>query len=222
MARCLLILLTALLIAVCLAHAQPVTGLPDRTAYRGNQYSFNIVLSRADSALTSTALLYYDKAGRVLPVTSQPTVSRSGRTVTLAWSRTQTTGLPERAWLEISAGDAVRFNLNLTCNKNAAIIAQPGSLTVISPISDLSGPVMLPGNTSRTYPLQNVLYSGYTITHNRSNRLVTGQFFRDDTGQVDPLWRVEILTDNSIIVRGPPGETFSGSLVVNFPTNISN
>lgn len=217
-----LILLFALLIALSLAQAQPVTGLADRTAYRGNAYSFGIVLTQADSAKTITATMYLDRnqANSFLPIAKQPTVSRSGRTVTIAWSRTQTAELPDRSWMEIKAGNIARFNLFINCNKNAAVIAQPGSLTVISPATDLAGAVLLPGPSTSTYPLQNVIFSGYSISHNKANSLVTASFFRGDTGQIDPLWRIEIQDQNTVIVRGPPGEVFSGQLVLAFPTRV--
>lgn len=216
-------LLFALLLYPLLLCGQGVTQLADRNVYRGNPYSFELVLTRADSGLISSAVLYTDKNGRTLVAASQPVLSRNGRTLSISWSRSQTSTLPDRAFMEISSGDQIRFQAWVNTSKNAIATTAPGSLTVVSTVPDVSaGPIYLPGSTSKTYPLQNVLYSGYTITHNKGTKLVTATFFREDTGQADPLWRIDITTENAIIVRGPPDESFSGRLVLSFTPIVSN
>lgn len=215
----LLLLVLALILGMCLAFSQGVTQLPDRPIFRGNPYTFSLVLASADSALVSTAVLYYDKNGRIVETPNQPTVSRAGRTLILSWNVTST--LPERAWLEIRAGGVTRFVAWVVTNKNPTIIMPPGSLTVISPIAD-GGSGIVPGSTSRIYNLANTPNSGYVVTHNRANRLVKATFFREDTGLADPLWRLSGIQDNSVTLGGPPGETFTGKLELEFSTQTNN
>lgn len=71
------------------------------------------------------------------------------------------------------------------------------------------------GSNRRIYGL-NSIQSGYVITHNKNNPCVKGSFFRADTRQIDPLWRIRIDSDNTITVLGPATEFFSGQLDLDF------
>lgn len=206
-------------LALCLLSsglilAQGVTQLPSQYIYRGNEFYLELNLTRPDSVLRSQALLYTGPdRNQLVEAVNQPLVTRAGRRLGISWSKSQTATLPEpRAWLVIRAGDAIRFQGWVYTSTNPQVTTPPGSYTVVSPIAELVGT----GTATKIYPLSNAI-TGTNVMHNKANRFVTGTFFREDTGQVDNLWRIEVVSDNSIRLTGPPGEFFSGRLVLSFP-----
>ncbi|MFD2936305.1 hypothetical protein [Spirosoma flavum] len=210
--------------AVVLALAQAigqVVPLPDQTIYPGNPFALNIVITRVDSSATATSVLNYGTNGPPVEQPNQPIVSRSGRLVTISWSAAQTKSLPggQRLWLEIKAGAVVKQGAFVTVSKFPIKVTQPGTFTVANPVAELSET----GSTGKVFTLNNVPSTGFRVTHNKGTRLVQGVFFRDDTGQIDTLWRIQIVTDNAVDVFGPPGEVFPGRLLLLFPIQtISN
>lgn len=209
-----LIVFAGLLVSVA-GISQGVTALPDQLVFPGNPYVLNVVVSRADSTANSTATLFYGPNGRQVEQPGQPTVSRAGRLLSIGWTANQTRTLPvgQQLYLSISAGPVARLGALVTVTKYPQKISQPGTFTVVSPVAELSET----GATAKTYVLNNVPPSGYRITHNKGTRIVTAVFYRDDTGQIDPLWRIQIVTENAVEIAGPPGEVFPGRVVLFFP-----
>lgn len=216
-------LVFALLLGLFRAVGQGVTPLPDQTVYPGNPFVLNVVIARPDSAAVASAVLYYGENGRLVEQPSQPVVSRAGRLLSIAWSAAQTRQLPTtataRLYLVISAGPVARLSANVVVTRFPLTITKPGTYTVVSPVAELSET----GSTAKTYVLNNVAPSGYRITHNKGTRIVTAVFYRDDTGQIDPVWRIQIIDENTVETTGPPGESFPGRVVLFFPIQtISN
>lgn len=208
-----LFLLVGLLFSLA-SLAQQVVQLPDLKPYRGNDYYTELILSRADSALRSSVLLYVRQSGPLVETVNQPFISRSGRKLGISWSRVQTLTLPDpRAWIVIKAGDAIRYQGWVVPGN------KPGGTLPNEPTTPVA---TAPSLSSKPYRVANVPNTGYFIQHDKANRLVTGTFFREDTGQIDQLWRIIILNDNAVQVTGPPNETFSGTIVLSFIPQLSN
>ena len=203
-----------LLLVLTGASAQPITQLPDLRIFPGNAREYTIPLSRPDSAFTTTAEL--SRNDLPLVTNLQPIVIRSGRNATISWSPNQTRSLPPQSLLKVKVGNITRFTANVFTTTTADIITPNTSLTVVYPVSEgsgnSSGPSVLPGSTSKKYTLENCPADGNTIVHNGHTKILRATFFRADTGQPDGSWKVQIQTDNSVVVKGIAGETFSGDL----------
>lgn len=198
--------------------AQDVTPLPDRIIFRGNPYVFSLTLTKTDSARAVTAVLRVKPYGPPVELVNQPVVTRSGRKAVISWENTLT--LPDpRGWLEIQIAGVTRFTAWVITTKS--VPTGPGGQVIVSP-DEPAAPVVAPSVLTKPYRVSNVPSTGYFIQHDKANRLVTATFFREDTGQVDPLWKISITNDNAIQVTGPLNETFSGTIVLSFIPQLTN
>lgn len=209
-----------LLVLISLAiHAQGVIPLPDRNLFRDVPYSFSIYLIKADSLRSASATLYTRQKGLPVEPVNQPQVVKSGRTVVIGWPNTSS--LPDRAWLEIKLDNVTRYTAWVNTSKNSPQTATPGSLTVSDPSQPVATPVV-PTVSAKAYRVASVSPSNYFITHDKGIHLVTANFFREDNGQLDSVWRIVVVNDNAVQVTGPPGELFTGTIVLTFISQLSN
>jgi len=203
-----------LLSCLSLASAQGVTQLADIPIYQGNPYSLTLWIPAPDTLLSSSAMLYASKGSRAVETALQPSVLRSGRRVIISWSGAQTRQLSQSTFLEIAAGSVVRYQALVLTSKAPIRTTTPNSLTVMSPVVVISASP--PGSISEDYKLSGTPPSGFIINHNKTNPLVRGTFYREDTRQPDTAWRIQIEDDNNVRVTGPPGEYFYGRLTLEF------
>jgi hypothetical protein len=174
----------------------------DIPVFRGEPKEKTLLLQLADSARSVEAKTYWDKGGRLLPAELQPILIRSARPgVALVVRLENTLNLPASGgWIEIRVGGQLRAQGKL-------IVTQVRS-PVTPPIDAPSGV----GEGAVKFWRLSGATSGQEIRHGSGSRLVTAQFFRDDTGQIDPLVRIEIIDENRIRLIAPPGEVVSGQL----------
>ncbi|QJD79561.1 hypothetical protein [Spirosoma rhododendri] len=174
----------------------------DMTVFRGQISEKTLLLLLADSSRSVSATAYWDRFGRMLPADQQPILIRSARPGTSLVVRLQNTlNLPASGgWIEIRVGGQIRASGRL-------IVTQVRSPTTAS----IDAPSGVGEGTVKFWRLSNAV-SGQEIRHGSSSRLVSAQFFRDDTGQLDPLIRIEIIDENRIRLIAPPGETVNGQL----------
>lgn len=178
--------------------------------FRGNPATLPLLINASDTTRPLTAILLTAPAGRLLATSVQPIVSGSGRNRTLMLTGSQTTNLPSRAWLEIRlSGEAYR----------AGYVTISNQTVNDSPIAINPGVVI--GNQSKVVAVANVA-TGHVFPHGLGTRFITGTVFWDDTGKADSVWRVEAFDDNTAILRGPPGETFTGNIAVTGYKNLTN
>lgn len=183
------------------ASAQTVQPF-DIPVFRGEIAEKTMLLNLADSARSVSATTYWDRNGRSLPPDQQPILIRSARPGTALVVRLEKTlSLPAAGgYIEIRVGGVLRASGKL-------IVSQ-----VRSPVSPpIDAPSGVGEGTVKFWRLSGVV-NGQEIRHGSGSRLVTGQFFREDTGQLDPLIRIEIIDENRIRLIVPPGEVASGQL----------
>lgn len=80
------------------------------------------------------------------------------------------------------------------------------------------------GTQALIYAVTNGISGTLLPAHNAGTRLLTGVCIptADNTGRSDPLWRIDALDDNRLILRGPASEIFSGRVLIQLyqqPTN---
>lgn len=174
----------------------------DIPVFRGEPKEKTLLLNLADSARSVSAQTFWDKGGRLLPAELQPILIRSAKSGTALVVRLENTlNLPPSGgWIEVRVGGQLRA---------------AGRLIVTQVRSPATPPIDAPSGvgegTVKFWRLSGAV-NGQEIRHGSNSRLVSAQFFRDDTGQIDPLIRIEIIDENRIRLIAPPGETVSGQL----------
>lgn len=193
--------------------------------YRGNTVEVPLTLDRADSLAVVSFRAYAGPNDRALDAAYQPVVSRSGRIATARWTGSQTASLqmPAETWVEMKVGNEVRVAITLKLSKTP-LTSVPGSYSLVNlvqlPAASYGGGGA-PSSQQKFYTLQNAP-NGMVLTHGLVSRLVEGVAYWSDTGLGDNLWHVEPLDDNRVILRGPPAEQFSGTLVLTVYQRLSN
>lgn len=182
--------------------------------FLGNPFERTVTLTDTSSNLSVAA--YEVNKYRLLQPDQQPTVTRVGRQVTIRWANTKVLGVGEY-WVQVKLGALVKLAGPLVINQTP-VTGTPTSLTVANYI------VATPGSSAslvKFYTLENV-NSGHVLPHSGASRLLIGDCYPDDQKLADPLWKVEAFDDNTCVLRGPPNETFSGTVVVTIFQKQSN
>ncbi|RIV20517.1 hypothetical protein DYU11_20955 [Fibrisoma montanum] len=178
------------------------TELKGWTGYRGNPFDRVITLMGTDTAATVSVSAYQENKAALLAPTDQPSVSKTGKQLLIRWANT--IALPDQSWIEIRMGSTVRYAGWLLISKDPkSFVAPPSS------------------NLTKFFTLENVA-SGHVLPHSGASRLLVGDCYPSDRSTADPLWRVEAFDDNTCVLRGPPSETFSGTVVVTVYKKLSN
>lgn len=211
-------LLLCLLLLPALIRAQPITELAPWRIYPGVIAEKILVIPVADTNKVITAVLYNDR-NTTAPLSApvQPVVTKlKPREVLIRWA--VTTNLPQTSYLKIRFDGLIRFGSVVSVSTQNVNTTDPRSLTILYPVSISLPDSGVPAGEVGTFKQYQYLNAvpGQPIIHGQFTRFVTGAAFQDDTGALDPLWRVEIQTENTVILRGPPGETFTGTLILTF------
>lgn len=178
-------------------------GRVDFFFYPGNPYeSPDLPIPAKDTALTAQVVYTLSSLTGSQLVQPQPQIRRRGLFLTVSFL--QTLNLPRQGWYEVKLGGITRYSGYVST-------ARAPAETLPRWLADEAY------ESRRVYRVTGVP-AGHVIEHGKATRLVRATFYRSDTGQIDPLWRGRIETDNQVITYGPPAETFTGTIVLEFFT----
>lgn len=224
----LILLLIALSVGLLMAYAQTPTrsfvDLPG--AFGGQFYRGNPIAIRVQyPALVTNVRAVYRRGKGLAPIAQQPAVIDSvAGALTLFWA--SSVNLPDAGWLElylnnkVSAAGILSIGYQTTMQNartdtlkfmgssqapllNMYVTAGGGATAMLTKFFAVS-------NVSQGYILPN---------HGVSSALIAGYFIRGDTKLVDPIWQPAYHSPTNAVLKGPPLETATGTVVLHVYLN---